>query len=310
MILTVTLNPSVDKLYSLDALRPYEVMRVREVLNSAGGKGMNVSRVAALAGEEVTAMGFVGGYNGALFESLIGNARITPRFTRVSAETRCCVNVCDETARRNTEFLEPGNPVTAAEADSFLKDYQNVLPRADVVTLSGSLPKGLPADFYAVLVRAARAAGKPVLLDTSGQALERALPAGPSFIKPNEDEIRAFVNAKTLTQSDMVAAARRMQESGVETVAVSMGKHGVLVVTSKEAYHGISPDIPVVNTVGCGDSMVAGFAIGLVRGLPIEKAIRYAVAISTASALTKETGSFCPEDLDALLPRIEVKKLP
>ena len=191
MILTVTLNASIDKFYLVDALRPYEVARVREVNNTAGGKGMNVSRVAALAGEPVTAMGFVGGHNGALFESLIVEPGITKRFTHTAAETRCCINVRDEAAGRSTEFLEPGAPVSPGEVEAFLRDFSRQLPAADVVVLSGSMPQGLPVDFYAVLVRLARQAGKPVLLDTSGPALRAALEGAGDWFgqgRPEYDE--------------------------------------------------------------------------------------------------------------------------
>lgn len=309
MILTVTLNASIDKLYVLDQLMPHEVMRVKEVCNTAGGKGLNVSRVAALAGEQVTAMGFVGGHNGRLFESLITESGVEKRFTYVAAETRCCINARDTQTNKSTEFLEPGNPVSQEEAEEFLRDYQEQLPKADVVTISGSMPSGLPADFYGTLVQAAKRHGKPVLLDTSGAALKNALPAGPSLIKPNTDEIRQLLSVDISSRADLIAAARRLHEGGVAIVAVSLGKDGVLVVCEAGVYHGITPDIPVVNTVGCGDSMVAGFAVSMARGETIEQAIRYAVAVSTANALTKPTGYFRMEDLQSLLPQIQVEKL-
>ena len=120
MILTVTLNASSDKLYLVEKLAPYSVSRVQEVVNTAGGKGLNVSRVAALAGGHVTAMGFVGGYNGQLFQSLITTPGITPAFTQVRGETRCCINVRDRETNQSTEFLEPGNPVSQGELERFL----------------------------------------------------------------------------------------------------------------------------------------------------------------------------------------------
>ena len=310
MILTVTLNASIDKFYLVDALRPYEVARVREVNNTAGGKGLNVSRVAALAGEPVTAMGFVGGHNGALFESLIVEPGITKRFTHTAAETRCCINVRDEAAGRSTEFLEPGAPVSPGEVEAFLRDFSRQLPAADVVVLSGSMPQGLPVDFYAVLVRLARQAGKPVLLDTSGPALRAALEARPTLIKPNGDEVRQLLGDAARTREELAAAARRLRDGGVGTVAVSLGRDGVLVADEEGVYQGLTPDLPVVNTVGCGDSMVAGFAVGLARGWPLPQRIRYAVAVSTANALTQATGSFRPADLEALLPQVRVERLP
>lgn len=309
MILTVTLNASVDKLYVLDRLSPYEVMRVKEVNNTAGGKGLNVSRAAALAGERVTAMGFVGGYNGMLLESLIREDGIEKQFTHVRAETRCCVNVRDEETNRSTEFLEPGSPVTPEEVQRFLSDFKAQLPKAGAVTISGSMPRGVPEDFYGVLVREARRQRIPVILDSSGPALKNALSAGPSMIKPNSDEIRQLFNVEIGSRQDLIAAAKQLRQSGIAAVAVSLGKDGVLVVCGEGVYHGITPDVPVVNTVGCGDSMVAGFAVSMVRREPMKQAIRFAVAVSTANALTKETGSFRQEDLVKLLGQIRVEQL-
>lgn len=309
MILTVTLNTSIDKLYLIDSLAPYEVMRVKKVNNTAGGKGLNVSRVAALSGEYVTAMGFVGGHNGELFKSLIDNQNITSDFTQVKSETRCCVNVFDTGRRKSTEFLEPGSPVTQEELESFLGEFTRFLPQVDVVAISGSMPKGTPADFYAKLVALAKKQGKPVILDTSGEALKAALPSCPTWIKPNADEIRQITNTDVGSFESVIAAAKLLHEGGVENVAVSLGKDGVAVVCSSGVYRGYTPDIPVVNTVGCGDSMVAGFAVGIARHYSIEDTIRYSIAVSTANALTQETGSFRQEDLDMVLPQVRVVKL-
>lgn len=309
MILTVTLNASVDKLYVLDRLSPYTVMRVKEVNNTAGGKGLNVSRVAAQAGERVIAMGFVGGYNGMLFESLIKEDGIEKHFTHTRSETRCCVNIWDTQTNQSTEFLEPGNPVTPQEVRQFLADFEKQLPRADVVAISGSMPKGVPADFYGELVQAARRQKKPVILDTSGDALKNSLSSRPTMIKPNFEEMQQLLNEKIGSRQELIAAAKKLQQSGIAIVAVSLGKDGVLVACGDDVYRGVAPKISAVNTVGCGDSMVAGFAVSMARQKTIEESIRYAVAISAANALTKETGSFIQEDFERLLEKTQVKKL-
>ena len=306
MILTVTLNPSVDKLYLVDEMRPFSVTRVKEVVNTAGGKGLNVSRVASLAGESVIAMGFVGGHNGALFRSLIQESGIRPAFTETSRETRCCVNVRDAKTNSSTEFLEPGNPVSEEEFSRFFEEYRRELEHADVVTLSGSAPAGLPQDVYVLLIEEANAHGKPVLLDTSGPLLRAALPARPCLVKPNAEELHQLTGADTSSLTACAEAARLLRKQGAQIVAVSLGKDGVLVSSAQGVYRGITPDVPVVNTVGCGDSMVAGFAVCLSRGLPLTEGIRYAVAVSTANALTKETGYFRREDLDWILPQVSV----
>ena len=189
MILTVTLNSSIDKLYLMESVHPETVMRVKEVHNTAGGKGLNVSRVAAGLGEPVTAMGFTGGFNGRYLESLITQPLVRRAFTHVAGETRCCINCWDLSDGHSTEYLEPGQPVTQEEIRLFLADFEKQLPAAKVVTISGSVPKGVPEDFYRELIRRCREAGIPVLVDTSGKLLIGAVAEKPTFIKPNEDEI-------------------------------------------------------------------------------------------------------------------------
>lgn len=309
MILTVTLNTSIDKLYTLDALQPYTVMRVRQVSNTAGGKGLNVSRVAAQLGEEVTAMGFVGGYIGQYFESLITQPRIRKAFTHVASETRSCINGWDLSCDASTEYLEPGAPVTPDEVARFYDDFQRMLPQADAVTLSGSLPKGVPEDGYATLIARCREAGKPVLLDASGEALRQAVEAQPSFIKPNTDEIAQLLGYAPKSREEIIEAATRLHEGGIETVAVSLGAEGALVVCREGIWHGKPPRIEPKNTVGCGDSMVAGFAVGQVRGLNVPDRLRLAVAVSAANALSMTTGGYDPEDLASILPKVMIQQI-
>lgn len=309
MILTVTLNASIDKLYFVDSLTPYTVMRVREAVNTAGGKGLNVSRAAALLGQRVLAMGFVGGHSGRLFQSLIKEPEILPRFTETAGETRSCINIRDLAANRSTEFLEPGAAVTAQDLERFLKDYREALEQADAVTISGSLPGGVPVDFYAVLISEAKAKGKRVILDTSGPALRAALAAGPDLIKPNADEIRQLTGADAGSPETLAEAAERLRAAGAGAVVVSLGKEGALAVCRQGVFRGFTPDVPVVNTVGCGDSMVAGFAVSAVNGCGMEEALRLALAVSTANALTKETGAFRREDLERLMGQVSVRRI-
>jgi len=309
MIYTVTLNPAVDKLYVIDSLTPYEVMRVKEVNNTAGGKGMNVARVAALAGEKTTAMGFVGGHNGVLFESFITEKNIKSKFTKIDGETRCCINARDIATNHSTEFLEPGCPVSEKNLEQFLKDFETSIDDASVITISGSTPVGTPDDFYSKLVKIAKSKGKKIILDTSGNSLINSISSKPTMIKPNSDEIKQLLNVDINSREELIEAAEKLHEGGIEIVVVSLGKEGALIVCNEGVFQGITPDIPVVNTVGCGDSMVAGFAVGMARGYSIQETIKFAVAVSTANALTRETGSFKRDDLEKLLYQVSVKTL-
>ncbi len=306
MILTVTLNASIDKLYMIKRLDPYTVMRVEKVINTAGGKGMNVARVAAGLGEKVTATGFVGGFIGQYFESLITEANIRRAFTHVASETRSCINGWDMTKNESTEYLEPGAPVTGEEVERFYEDFARELAHADVVTLSGSLPEGMPKDAYGRLIALCRDAGKRVLLDTSGEALKRAVKALPTLVKPNKDEIAQLLGHEVRDFDEVVGAARKLYETGVALVAVSLGAEGALLVSRDGAWHGRPPRITPVNTVGCGDGMLAGFAVGLGRGLHPKEMLRLAVAVSAAGALSMATGGYDPADFDRIYPKITI----
>lgn len=308
MILAVTLNTSIDKFYMLDPFEAYSVMRVRRVNNTAGGKGMNVARIAAHSGEPVTAMGFVGGFCGQYFESLITQPFIKRAFTHVQAETRSCINGWDDRLKRSTEYLEPGAPVSEEEVGRFVADFQRELENAQVVTLSGSMPIGVPTDFYARLIMMCAQKAVPVLLDTSGETLRSSVLAKPTLIKPNTDELKQLLGRDITTLDDIISAAKALYAGGIAYVVVSLGADGAVMVCPEGVFHGRPPHIEPVNTVGCGDSMVGGFAIGFARGWRAEESLHYAVAVSCANALNMGTGDFDPDDLKRLLSKVIIQK--
>lgn len=309
MILTVTMNTSIDKLYLIESVQPETVMRVKEVHNTAGGKGLNVSRVAAKLGEPVTAMGFVGGFNGQYLESLISQPLVRCAFTHVQGETRSCINCWDLSCGRSTEYLEPGEPVTREDISRFLSDFESVLPEADVVAVSGSLPQGVPDDFYRGLIRRCREADIPVLVDTSGKRLAAAAEEKPFFIKPNEDEIAQLAGHSFSGLEEAVRALKELRAGGIPCVVLSMGGDGALLACEQGVFRGKPPRITPRNTVGCGDSMVAGFAVGFARRLPLEETFRMALAVSAANALSLFTGDFDPADYERLYPDVMIEKI-
>ncbi|MDR3552587.1 MAG: 1-phosphofructokinase [Clostridia bacterium] len=309
MILTVTLNVAIDKAYRVDALRPGEVMRVRECSYTAGGKGLNVSKVAKIAGADVVATGFVGGHAGAFVEEQLDEKGIRSDFVHVRGETRSCINVMEEETGRQSEFLEPGFAVCEQDVERLLSRYDTLLEGAQVVTISGSIPRCCDETIYARLILRAAAKGKRVILDTSGRPLEHGIKANPTLIKPNRDEIGALTGRDLLSREEVIASAVGLHKSGVAFVVISLGRDGALMVCGEGVFHGETPDIPVVNTVGCGDSMVAAFAVGLERGYEAQELLRFALAVSTANAMTMETGFYRTEDLPALYDRCSVTRI-
>lgn len=308
MIITLTLNAAIDKAYQIKGtVEPGTVMRVLSCKNTAGGKGLNVARVAKLCGEEVIPSGLAGGHTGALLEQLAERDGLAGRFVHIDAGTRCCINILDEN-HQSTEFLEPGEDVSGPEMEAFMREFEEICADADVVTMSGSVPKGVSKDIYRELVEMAKGWGKKVILDTSGELLKYGITANPDMIKPNREELAMLLGKPVETIDDAKKAALDLHRGGIGAVVVSLGKDGALLVCEDGIFHGIPPKIEAVNTVGCGDSMVAAFAVSFRRGYTPEESLKYAVAVSAANALSDQTGYFETEELDNIYPRVRVEK--
>lgn len=309
MITTVTMNTSLDKLYRVDRLVDGTVMRVREVVNTAGGKGLNVAKVAALLGEEVAATGFIGGFNGGHVRRLLEGTGVRDALVDSGVETRACVNVMDGETGESTEFLEPGPAVAPERYDEFLVRYAELVSASDAVTVSGSLPAGAPDGFYGRLVGLANAAHKPIVLDTSSQLLRDGVASCPTLIKPNREELGQLMQREIRDVRDVAEAARGVMARGVSHVAVSLGAEGVVLACAEGVFRGRVPDVRAVNPVGCGDSMVAAFAVGLARRMPVEAMVRLALAVSAASAMNNRTGWFERDDFESVAKRVQVERL-
>lgn len=309
MITTVTMNASLDKAYFMDEkIENGTVMRVRESRTSAGGKGVNVARVIKICGQEVQATGLVGGFNGKQLEALIEQDEISHVFIHVDGETRCCINILDS-EYGSTEYLEPGFRISEKEEQEFLEKFPEIIKNSSVVTISGSIPRGLPNDIYAKLITIAKSNGKTVILDSSGETLKVGLKAHPDMIKPNQDEIEQLFQTKIQTQEEVIQYAKKLQqEYEIPYVVVSLGKAGSLLVRKEKVYLAKVPKLEVVNTVGCGDSMVGGFAVAFERGYEAKEALRYASAVASANALSSDTGKFKPEQCEEILNQIEIEE--
>lgn len=309
MITTVTLNASIDKAYHMtQKIENGTVMRVANTYNSAGGKGLNVARVVKLCGSDTKATGLVGGYNGQYLESLLAADGISYEFEHINGETRSCINVLDP-GYGSTEYLEGGCEVTSKEEAAFLERFPEIIKDSDVVTISGSAPRGMGTDIYQRMIRIAKDQGKKVILDTSGEYLEKGLESQPTMVKPNKDEIEMLFDIKVNSQEDVIEYAGKIYEKGIPYVVISLGGDGALLICEKGIFQGKPPKLEVVNTVGCGDSMVGAFAVGLERNMEPEDALKYAVAVASANALSPYTGTFDPSRRDEIIQNVEIMKL-
>ncbi|MFB6939053.1 1-phosphofructokinase family hexose kinase [Streptomyces chartreusis] len=302
MILTVTLNTALDITYRVRALRPHASHRVSEVIERPGGKGLNVARVLAALGHEVTVTGFTGGATGRVVqERLTGIPGVVDALLPVSGPTRRTIAVVDERTGDTTQLNEPGPTVTPAEWSAFQEAYDDLLASASVVALCGSLPPGVPVGAYAGLVRSAKAAEVPVLLDTSGEALRRGVAARPDIIKPNADEL-----AELTGSHDPLRATQDARRRGARTVVASLGKSGLLAVTPEGRWQATPPTRLHGNPTGAGDAAVAGLLSGLVEKLPWPDRLTRATALSAATVVSPTAGEFDRATYEEFLNRVAV----
>ncbi|WP_353943903.1 1-phosphofructokinase family hexose kinase [Streptomyces sp. HUAS MG91] len=304
MILTVTLNTALDITYRVRSLRPHTSHRVTEVTERPGGKGLNVARVLAALGHEVTVTGFVGGATGrALQDQLRGGERISDALVPVHGSTRRTVAVVDTTTGDTTQLNEPGPQVAPAEWAAFQEAYEDLLGSASAVALCGSLPPGVPVGAYATLIRAARAASVPVLLDTSGEPLRRGVAARPDIVKPNADEL-----AELTGSHEPLQAMKDTRRRGAHAVVASLGAEGLCALTPDGTWRAPAPDRLSGNPTGAGDSAVAGLLSGHAEHLPWPERLARAVALSAATVVSPVAGEFDRKTYDDLVTRVTVSE--
>ena len=309
MITTVTLNASIDKAYVMErAIENGTVMRVKEVRNTAGGKGLNVAKVAGICGAKVQATGFAGGFNGKYLEDLARKSRVLTRFFHVEGETRSCINILDP-KYGSTEYLEPGFSVKQEDVDRFVEEFSSIIEGSSVVTMSGSAPRGVPSDIYLRLIAVVKKAGRKVILDTSGVYLSEGLAGCPDMIKPNEDEIEALLGIRVSGYEDVLRSAQDLLKTyRIPWIVISLGADGAVLACEDGVFHGKPPSLTPVNTVGCGDSMTGAFAVAMERGMSAEEALGYAVSVSAASAMSPLTGDFDPAVFEKIRGEVIVER--
>ena len=309
MILTVTLNPSVDIKYTLDYFSIDEVNRVDQVIKTAGGKGLNVSRVLKQLDADVGATGFLGGELGEFIRSELKKECIVDLFVPISGKTRNCIAVIHEGMQ--TEILESGPVIQDEEIEHFLSNFIKILPQVDLVTISGSLPKGVPTNFYQRIIELCSQHEKLVLLDTNEKLLDASLKgrAKPYLIKPNREELAGFLGREINSQEDLMVALEDQAFQDIEWVVVSLGSKGAMIKHQESIYNVQIPKVEAVNPVGSGDSVIAGFASGLSRKLEKTTLMRYGIAMGILNAMEEKTGYINPANIDWCMEQIKIEKL-
>jgi tagatose 6-phosphate kinase len=309
MILTVTLNPAIDKYCIVEKLEIGQVSRVVKSTISAGGKGINVARVARLLGQEVIATGFVAGTSGQIIIDDLEKSGVKTSFIKVNGQTRTNTNIFEKASKKNTDLLEKGFEATKENIEDFTANFDKLLDRCEMVALCGSVCMGVEVDIYQTLTKMAKDKGRKVFLDTSGELLKNGIEAKPFMIKPNAFELEQLLGKKMNSIDDIIKSALELNDKGIEIVVVSMGEDGAIFVSKEGIFRGIPPKINPVSTVGCGDALVGAFIVGFEKKTSIEDNIKMAIAVSSANALNDKSGYFLQDDVNFLINNVQIEKL-
>ncbi|MEZ0612218.1 1-phosphofructokinase family hexose kinase [Fibrella sp. WM1] len=307
MIVTLTLNPAVDISLTTDRLVPEHKLHCSQPQYDAGGGGINVSKAIRRLGGQSLALFTVGGASGQTLEELVEAEGIHHQTIRLSGLTRECFVVTETTTNQQYRFGTPGPTLTPDEAADCLAHINRLEPPVDYIPVeyivaSGSLPPGLPTDFYAQLARKANAHNSRFVLDTAGEPLQAALDEGVFMIKPNLGELARLVNANWLETDQITEAATQLiRQKKCQIVVVSLGPRGAMLVDAAETIYVQAPPVKKLSTVGAGDSLVGGVVYALAQQRSYADAIQLGVACGTAATMNPGTELFHRVDTERLL---------
>ena len=295
MIVTVTPNASMDRTYLVEEFGIDRINRPLETWVCAGGKGINVARVLKELGRDALATGFVGGQTGDLIVRWLSTDGIKQDFLRVEQESRLCVKVMDPKNGTQTEINEKGPEIAEADLEAMKAKVDSLLPQCDFLMLCGNCPPGVPAGFYADLVRLAKLRGVRSIVDTSGDALREAVKASPMMVKPNVAELSQLAGAELCTLEEILRAAKSLKQFGIGITAVTMGRTGAIVTDGVQVWQATPPEISFASAVGSGDAFLAAFADSLQAAESLQDALAWATAAGAANATTYRAG-FCSKE--------------
>jgi 6-phosphofructokinase 2 len=297
-VLTITLNPTIDKNYFVDRLVPDNKLRCHNPQVDPGGGGINVAKGMKRLGGDVTALVLAGGRNGEYLKELLVNEEVPFLLMDSEGETRESIVISEHTSNHQYRIVVDGPVISETISNAILQKLKSLDPFPEYVVASGSLPLGLPENYYALIAGIVREKGARFILDTNGTPLKLALKEGVYLVKPNLGELSKISGTDNLELDDVDEAAQALIAQGIcEVVVVSMGAAGAMLVT-KDMYKIFpAPAVPRKSTVGAGDSMVAGMVWSLQQGKSLEEMTMMGVACGTAATMNEGTKLFRKEDV-------------
>ena len=310
MIVTVTPNPVLDLTFTVPDLVLNEVLRATHTRRDWGGKGFNVSRALLAMGAPSAAMGFVGGATGEQLARGLAEMGIETDLVHIRGETRTNVVITTPSGTPFVKANERGPTVLDEEAQALMRRVRERVQPGDLWALCGSLPPGLPADFYATLTEVLHAAGALVCLDTSGEPLRQAIRARPDLIKPNAEEAAAVLGCPVRGPIEAARAVDRFLALGIQRVALSLGADGLLLASKCNRVWAYPPAIEARNAVGAGDASVAGLLWGLTQALSLTDMARWAVAAGAAAAAGEGVSVADRAQVEAFVEQVTLRPWP
>lgn len=303
MIYTLTLNPSVDYIVKLESFQLGELNRTVNEAKFPGGKGINVSTVLNQFGTKSKALGFIGGFTGAYIEQYLNNEKIDTDFVQVDEDTR--INVKIKTGQESE--INAIGPNISEQNFKRLKQKIHHLGADDLLVLAGSIPASLPKTTYEELVKICSESGAEFVVDAEGDLLKKVLPYSPFLIKPNHHELGELFDTTIVSPAEVIPYGKRLVDMGAKNVIISLAGAGAVLINSGMTLFAEVPKGEVKNSVGAGDSMVAGFLAAYVRTRNIEESFRYSVASGSATAFS--LGLCTKEKVEELLPQVQIKEI-
>lgn len=310
MLTVLCLNAGIDRTYAVDDFAVGGYFHPQRVRVNAGGKGINVARIAHRLGTETIVSGFAGGAGGAFVAKNLRSEGILTDFVPIEEEPRVCINIVNRRAKTQTRVDEPGPLVTPSELSRLRDKWAELLAKSDAAVLSGSAPRGVPSNTYAELITMARKAQVPAILDARDGLLAEGVKALPLMVKPNLEELSDLMDRAIQDSHQALAAGQQLTQTGISIALTSMGGRGAAVATRKQGmWVATPPKIDYVSSVGCGDALVGGFVAASLKGRGFEECLRWGIAAGAADAATFGNAACTREQVMELIPRVKIIRI-
>lgn len=309
MIITVTMNPAIDKTVDIEHLEHGGLNRLKNVIVDAGGKGINVSKTILELGGETIATGFIGGSGGILIKKVLKEQGIQTDFIEINNEIRTNVKVV-EADGYVTELNEPGPNVTEKEFELLTDKLLSYANKEALFVLAGSIPNGIGKNVYNILIHKLKEKGAKVFVDADGELFINSLEACPDIIKPNRHELEEYFHKDyRVDEAELITMGQLLIDKGIGMVAISLGQMGALFITKEKVLRCPGVKVEAHSTVGAGDAMVAALSYGINQGLTLEECAKLGIATSAGAVTTKGTKPPKRELVDELLLKVQLVSL-